>query len=97
MKLTMVGSGYVGLVTGACFANTGNNVTCLDVDEDKIELLKKGHCPIYEPGLTELIEHNVAGKRLEFTTDGPVEGMRVKPLASPDCIGASTRIVDVNR
>jgi UDPglucose 6-dehydrogenase len=69
MRLTMVGTGYVGLVTGVCFANTGNHVTCLDVDAGKIEKLKKGVCPIYEPGLTELMERNIAAKRLEFTLD----------------------------
>jgi len=65
----MVGTGYVGLVTGVCFSNTGNHVLCLDVDKDKIEKLNKGVCPIYEPGLTELMERNVVAKRLEFTTD----------------------------
>lgn len=69
MRLTMVGTGYVGLVTGVCFANTGNQVVCLDVDAGKIDKLNKGVCPIYEPGLTELMERNVAAKRLEFTTD----------------------------
>lgn len=69
MRLTMVGTGYVGLVTGVCFANTGNHVVCLDVDAGKIEKLERGVCPIYEPGLTELMAHNVAAKRLTFTTD----------------------------
>jgi len=69
MRLTMVGTGYVGLVTGVCFSNTGNHVLCLDVDADKIEKLNKGVCPIYEPGLTELMERNVAAGRLHFTTD----------------------------
>ena len=69
MRLTMVGTGYVGLVTGVCFSNTGNHVICLDVDQGKIDKLKAGICPIYEPGLTELMERNVAAKRLEFTTD----------------------------
>lgn len=69
MRLTMVGTGYVGLVTGVCFANTGNHVTCMDVDAAKIEKLNKGICPIYEPGLTEMMAHNVAAKRLDFTTD----------------------------
>lgn len=69
MRLTMVGTGYVGLVTGVCFSNTGNHVICLDVDAGKIEKLNKGICPIYEPGLTELMERNVAAGRLEFTTD----------------------------
>ena len=69
MRLTMVGTGYVGLVTGTCFANTGNNVTCLDVDEEKIATLRRGECPIYEPGLGELIHKNVEARRLFFTTD----------------------------
>lgn len=69
MRLTMVGTGYVGLVTGVCFANTGNNVTCLDVDAGKIEKLKQDICPIYEPGLTELMKHNHAAGRLTYTLD----------------------------
>ncbi len=69
MKLTIVGTGYVGLVTGTCFANTGNMVTCLDVDRAKIDRLKRGESPIYEPGLTELMKRNVAQRRLRFTSD----------------------------
>ncbi len=69
MRLTMVGTGYVGLVTGTCFSNTGNHVTCLDVDPSKIDTLNSGGCPIYEPGLTDLIERNVDAGRLAFTTD----------------------------
>lgn len=69
MRLTMVGTGYVGLVTGVCFSNTGNQVTCLDVDPAKIEKLKQGVCPIYEPGLTELMERNTTAGRLHFTLD----------------------------
>lgn len=69
MHLTMVGSGYVGLVTGACFAETGNHVVCLDVDPKKIELLRQGKSPIYEPGLSDMLARNIAAKRLTFTTD----------------------------
>lgn len=69
MKLTMVGTGYVGLVTGVCFSNTGNDVTCLDVDPRKIEKLKKGVCPIYEPGLEEMMERNYKAGRLHYTLD----------------------------
>ncbi|TVQ65175.1 MAG: UDP-glucose/GDP-mannose dehydrogenase family protein [Phycisphaerales bacterium] len=69
MRLTMVGTGYVGLVTGTCFSNTGNDVTCLDVDKAKIDLLNNGGCPIYEPGLTEMMARNISAGRLHFTTD----------------------------
>ncbi len=69
MRLTMVGTGYVGLVTGTCFANTGNKVTCLDIDQKKVDMLRRGEVPIYEPGLDELIKRNVAAGRLKFTTD----------------------------
>ena len=69
MKITMIGTGYVGLVTGTCFAESGNEVICLDVDEKKVELLNSGEVPIYEPGLTELVGRNHAAGRLQFTTD----------------------------
>lgn len=69
MRLTMVGTGYVGLVTGACLSNTGNQVTCLDIDQAKIDLLNRGEVPIYEPGLRDLIVRNRAAGRLCFTTD----------------------------
>lgn len=69
MNLTMVGTGYVGLVTGTCFSNTGNHVTCLDIDQAKIDKLRAGQSPIYEPGLDELITRNVQAGRLHFTTD----------------------------
>jgi UDPglucose 6-dehydrogenase len=65
----MTGTGYVGLVTGACLAEVGNDVLCLDVDRDKIELLNRGGVPIHEPGLPEMIRRNVAAQRLRFTTD----------------------------
>jgi len=69
MKLTIFGSGYVGLVTGACMAEMGNHVLCYDIDDDKITRLNKGEVPIYEPGLDAYIERNVEAGRLEFTTD----------------------------
>jgi len=68
MKIAVVGSGYVGLVTGACFAERGNIVTCVDIDEDKIKQLKQGKTPIYEPGLDELIKNNAREERIFFTT-----------------------------
>jgi UDPglucose 6-dehydrogenase len=69
MKITVIGSGYVGLVTGTCLAEYGNDVLCLDVDADKIRILQEGGVPIFEPGLEEMIKRNVAVGRLRFTTD----------------------------
>ncbi|NCT82156.1 MAG: UDP-glucose/GDP-mannose dehydrogenase family protein [Comamonadaceae bacterium] len=69
MKVTVIGSGYVGLVTGACLAEMGNHVLCLDVDPAKIRILKEGGIPIHEPGLLELVQRNMAAGRLDFTTE----------------------------
>lgn len=69
MKIAMIGTGYVGLVTGTCFANSGNHVVCVDIDEAKVAGLKNGKIPIFEPGLSELVIRNFNGRRLDFTTD----------------------------
>lgn len=66
--IAVIGTGYVGLVTGTCFADLGNNVVCMDIDEAKVEGLRKGHSPIYEPGLEEMLQRNLKAGRLEFTT-----------------------------
>lgn len=70
MKLTIFGTGYVGLVTGACFADVGHQVLCVDIDPNRIETLKQGHVPFFEPGLKALVTANTAAGRLAFTTDG---------------------------
>ena len=69
MKISCVGCGYVGLVAGTCLADMGNEVTCCDIDKDKINKLKKGVIPIYEPGLNDMLEGNIKGKRLRFSSD----------------------------
>jgi len=69
MNITMIGAGYVGLVSGVCFADFGHQVTCMDLDQAKIDALKSGVMPIYEPGLKELVDKNTGGNRLHFTTD----------------------------
>jgi UDPglucose 6-dehydrogenase len=74
MRLTIFGSGYVGLVSGVCLAEVGNNVLCVDVDQRKVDMLTRGESPIYEPGLEELLTRNIEAGRLKFTTD-PAEGV----------------------
>ena len=69
MKITVIGTGYVGLVSGTCLADVGNDVLCLDLDADKIRILNEGGIPIYEPGLEAMVKKNVAAGRLRFTTD----------------------------
>ena len=83
MKIAVVGTGYVGLVTGTCFAESGHEVRCLDVDEKKIATLRAGGLPIYEPGLEELVRRNVKERRLSFTTSYPdaIEGAEVVFIA----------------
>jgi UDPglucose 6-dehydrogenase len=79
MKVTVIGTGYVGLVAGAGFAETGNDVVCADIDEDKVAQLNRGEIPIYEPGLEPLVARNVASGRLRFTTDVP-ESVRASDI-----------------
>jgi UDPglucose 6-dehydrogenase len=83
MKIAMIGTGYVGLVAGTCLANRGNSVTCVDIDEDKIKALNQGECPIFEPGLPELMASGVKSGHLTFSTDLPaaVRGADVVFLA----------------
>jgi UDPglucose 6-dehydrogenase len=95
MKIAMIGTGYVGLVTGTCLADSGNDVTCVDIDQDKIERLEHGDVPIYEPGLGELIERNASAGRLKFTTN-TAEAVRPAQLVfiavgTPSCDAASEK------
>ncbi|MEO9476955.1 MAG: UDP-glucose/GDP-mannose dehydrogenase family protein [Cyclobacteriaceae bacterium] len=85
MKIAVVGTGYVGLVTGTCFAETGNHVTCVDIDEAKVQKLKSGKVTIYEPGLEVLFERNIRQGRLDFTTNlkEGIEGAKIIFLALP--------------
>lgn len=85
MKIAVIGTGYVGLVTGTCFAETGNQVTCVDIDEKKINQLQNGQITIYEPGLETLFQRNIQQERLYFTTDltEGIEGAKVIFLALP--------------
>jgi len=85
MKIAVVGTGYVGLVTGTCFAETGNHVTCVDIDETKVQKLQSGKVTIYEPGLEAIFERNIKQKRLDFTTslEEGIKGAEVIFLALP--------------
>jgi len=85
MDICVIGSGYVGLVTGSCLADGGNNVVCLDIDKNKIKLLKKGEVGIYEPGLSDIVERNFEANRLKFTTNykEAVENAEIIFLAVP--------------
>lgn len=85
MKIAVVGTGYVGLVTGTCFAETGNNVTCIDIDESKVTDMRNGVVPIYEPGLQTIFERNIKQDRLNFTTslEEGIKGAKIIFLALP--------------
>ena len=91
MKITIIGTGYVGLVSGTCFADLGNDVLCVDLDAEKVAALMDGRCPIYEPGLEPLLRQNIAAGRLRFSTDpiagvehGTVQVIAVGTPANPD-------------
>ncbi|MFM6942346.1 MAG: UDP-glucose dehydrogenase family protein, partial [Aquirufa sp.] len=90
MKIAVVGTGYVGLVTGTCFAETGNQVTCVDINQEKVQQMQAGKIPIYEPGLDDLFQRNTQEGRLHFTTSlkEGIEGAKVIFLALPTPPGA---------
>ena len=89
MKIGIIGSGHVGLVTGACFADLGNEVICMDHDKKKIQLLGTGKVPFYEPGLSELVQKNVKAARLRFTSSVP-EAVRFSEIIFL-CVGTPPR------
>ena len=82
MNICIIGTGYVGLVTGSCLADSGNNVICIDIDNDKIEQLKNGIIGIYEPGLENIVKRNYDAGRLSFTTEYSEAIEKSKQLAS---------------
>ena len=94
MKIAVIGSGYVGLVTGTCFAESGNIVTCVDIDERKVNMMKNGQIPIYEPGLEVLFERNIEQEKLFFTQNlkEGIEGAEVAdiPIAMVPSTGEIT-------
>jgi UDPglucose 6-dehydrogenase len=85
MKIAVIGTGYVGLVSGTCFAETGNSVTCVDIDQVKIDRLTQGEITIYEPGLEKMFLKNLRDGRLQFTTDlkSGIKGAQIVFLALP--------------
>jgi UDPglucose 6-dehydrogenase len=89
MKIAVIGTGYVGLVTGTCFAETGNNVTCVDIDQEKVAKLSRGEITIYEPGLETLFQRNIRQERLSFTTnlEEGIDGAKIIFLALPTPAG----------
>jgi UDPglucose 6-dehydrogenase len=87
MKIAVIGTGYVGLVSGTCYAETGNTVTCVDIDEKKVKKLQQGEIPIFERGLEEIFERNVKQERLFFTTN-LAEGIKdAKIIMLALCVG----------
>ena len=89
MKLCMIGTGYVGLVSGVCFSDLGNDVICVDKDNNKINNLKNGKIPIYEPGLEELVKKNIKNNRLNFSTNLK-ESVRKSDIVFI-CVGTPTK------
>ena len=89
MKISVVGTGYVGLVTGTCLAETGNTVTCVDIDVKKVEMMRNGEVPIYEPHLDVLFERNIRQDRLKFTTnlEDSLKDAQIIFLALPTPVG----------
>ena len=101
MKIAILGTGYVGLVTGTCLADSGTQVTCVDIDAAKIERLNRGVLPIYEPGLAELVERNREAKRLLFTTDLASAGRPARliflAVGTPPCDDGSADLTSLWR